>query len=462
MYRPIYHFLPEENWMNDPNGLCWYQGMYHLFYQYNPTGDEWGNIHWGHAVSKDCIHWHTIPIALYPSHELGEIHCFSGCADVTEEFPMIYYTSIGLPKDGRDCQHGAEQWCAVSYDGMMTWEKHKSNPILKKEDHHNITVSEWRDPFVRKESDGWYMVLGAVVEEKGSVLLYRSKDRIHWEYLKILWQSDNKAEKVWECPNYFRLGDKDVLVVSPNSMPRYWYGKADANHEFIPQGEGIIDHSGWEGFYAPNSFEDGIGRRIMIGWLTENGRGSLEIPGWKGVHSLPRVLTMEEDGLHMNPLPQINSLRGEWEEYKNLMLNGVWTAQLRGKALEIQVTFFKKNVGTCLKIQVFTSPDKTERTSISWERETDRIWIDREYSNHSGKTSKKKLHCPAVTMKNGMVALDIFLDYSTLEVFVSGKEVISTRVYPEGEDSDRVCLCASDSKVEKVTVYKMNSIAKDL
>ena len=90
LYRPIFHFMPEKNWMNDPNGVVFYKGEYHLFYQYNPNGDQWGTIHWGHAKSKDLVHWEHLPIALYPSNDKGELHCFSGCAVINDGEPTIF------------------------------------------------------------------------------------------------------------------------------------------------------------------------------------------------------------------------------------------------------------------------------------------------------------------------------------------------------------------------------------
>ena len=154
MYKPIYHYFPGKNWMNDPNGVCWYGGKYHLFYQYNPQSDQWGNLHWGHAVSDDSIHWKHCPEALFPSTELGETHCFSGCASTDGKLPILYYTSVGEEKDGRDSRYGAQQWCAISEDGMYTWEKYEGNPILTKEIHGDLPVLEWHGGHGRRYFPG--------------------------------------------------------------------------------------------------------------------------------------------------------------------------------------------------------------------------------------------------------------------------------------------------------------------
>ena len=144
-YRPKYHFLPKANWMNDPNGPIFYKGEFHLFYQHNPYGEQWGNIHWGHAKSKDLVHWQHLPIALIPNHELGEEHCFSGCCVNNDGTPSIIYTSIGperLPSTG------AEQWMATSSDDMITWQKSPHNPLMTIDIHGDLDIREWRDPYI--------------------------------------------------------------------------------------------------------------------------------------------------------------------------------------------------------------------------------------------------------------------------------------------------------------------------
>ena len=131
--------------MNDPNGLIWREGMYHMFYQYNPFGERWGTIHWGHAVSKDLIHWKELPIALYPSREEGEIHCYSGCAVEKDGIPYLFYTSVGEGERGPE--HGAQQWSAVSDDGMKTFRK-LGKPAIPQSLHEGEMRSRWRDPFL--------------------------------------------------------------------------------------------------------------------------------------------------------------------------------------------------------------------------------------------------------------------------------------------------------------------------
>ncbi len=153
--RPIFHSQPPANWNNDPNGTLFYKGYYHLFYQHNPFNDRWSWMHWGHMRSKDLVHWEHLPIALWPSLEKGEKHCFSGSAIVNRHGePMLFYTSIG---------HDApEQWVAIPKDDeLIEWEKHPENPILSIGDHKGETIVDWRDPQLIHEGDETFMVGGA-------------------------------------------------------------------------------------------------------------------------------------------------------------------------------------------------------------------------------------------------------------------------------------------------------------
>ena len=192
--RPVYHFLPLAFWMNDPNGPLLYQGEYHLFYQFNPFDDKWGNIHWGHAKSKDLVHWEHLPVALEPSKEKNETHCFSGDCVINEGTPTIIYTSIGpnkLPKDG------AEQWMALGDNGMANWTKFGENPIMTLDIHEGLNVEDWRDPFIWKEGEYWYAVLGGHLPKpiRPAVFLYKSDDLYNWQFLNPLIIKSRKSGK---------------------------------------------------------------------------------------------------------------------------------------------------------------------------------------------------------------------------------------------------------------------------
>jgi beta-fructofuranosidase len=295
--RPIYHVMPPALWCNDPNGPIYHKGHYHLFYQHNPFGDRWQHMHWGHARSKDLVHWEHLPIALWPSEERGEDHCFSGCAAVNADGkPVIFYTSIGRNRP-------PEQWLAVGSDDLLKWEKHPANPVLTEALHGNAKPREWRDPFVFREAGKWYMVCGGHrAGGKGCVFLYRSDDLVKWEYVGVPFEG---TEDNWECPNFFKLGGKWVLIYSPHGIVKYYTGTFDlSTHKFTPEYHGTLDHG--ENFYAPNCCFDARGRCLLWGWV----RGFPGGKGWNGCLTLPRVLTLGPTGeLLQAPAPELARLR---------------------------------------------------------------------------------------------------------------------------------------------------------
>lgn len=455
LYRPSYHFVPEKNWMNDPNGVIYYKGEYHLFYQYNPDDYHWGNLHWGHAKSKDLVHWNHLPIALYPSRDKGELHCFSGCAVVNGNEPVIFYTSIG--EGNRNPSVGAEQWMAISKDDMLTWEKYENNPVLTLRLHGKTDIKEWRDPFVWKENDYWFMVLGGSHNRKGCALIYRSSDLKRWEFLNILCEGE---EEVWECPNCFKLGDKYVIVYSPGDKVRYLIGNINSEFRFEAESKGTIDHSGFEGFYAPNSLTDISGRRIMIGWLTDVSRGDFRgCDGWSGVQSIPRILSMSGSKLIMKPAKELEVLRKNHKEYKDINITEYWMPEIKGRALEMILETEIMDDKTSFSLDVLCSEDNSEKTSIVCNQNL--VSIDRTNSSLSNLCHNSVLSTGISLDKGEVLRLHVFIDHSTVEVFINYKECISTRVYPTREDSEniRISLLKGDSlKIKSFNVWEMNSI----
>ena len=279
-----------------------------MFYQYNPHGDQWGDIHWGHARSRDLLTWETLPIALTPDAEKGELHCFSGgCCKDEQGQPHFFYTSIGAEKDGRDCTHGAQQWYAEAMDDeLLTLVQTDENALLD-DSHPGFHVRDWRDPCVLRHAGQYLMVLGGCVEERGCVLLYTSPDMRHWEYRHILAISDRADGIPWECPNLIQVDGRFVLIYSPCTEVRVKTGTLDNELHFIEETDEVLEPER-NGFYAPQAFIDEVGRAIVIGWLPE--ADNVPHKGWSGVMSLPRLLCVTADGLCMTPIPGTEVLPG--------------------------------------------------------------------------------------------------------------------------------------------------------
>ena len=435
--RPAYHFQAPALWMNDPNGPTVYQGEYHLFYQHNPYGVKWGHMHWGHAKSKDLVHWQHLPIALAPSRDRGEEHCFSGCAVVHNGIPTIIYTSIG-PKT--PAAEGAVQWMATSRDGMLTWDKYAGNPILTGDVHKGVVIKDWRDPFVWQEGDNWFMVLGGHREGgRGCAVIYQSSNLTQWKYLNILYEGE---EKNWECPNFFKLGEKWVLVYSPHGLVKYYTGTLGKDSRFQPEAQGTIDLSAT--YYAPNSLRDANGRRIMWGWLRVQG------DGWNGALSLPRILSLRSDGrLGMEPAPELQALRGEHHRFKDLTLlprSSHSLKDIRGDCLEIRAEFEPGDAGA-FGLQIHRSPDK-EGTLVFLDRDRKQLVAGPAKGPFDLLEGEKTL------------SLRVFVDRSVLEVYANGRECITAPLPAKGADNLRFSLFARGgrARVTVVDVWRMKSM----
>ena len=307
--RTAWHYRPERNWINDPNGLVHHKGWYHLFYQYNPHGDQWGDIHWGHARSRDLLAWEDLPIAMAPALEKGEIHCFSGgCCKDENGRPHFFYTSVGREEEGRDCRHGALQWFAEPVDDDLTRLIQTDAGEMRNSIHGGMYVRDWRDPCVLRHGTQYLMVLGGCVEERGCVLLYTSPDLRTWTYRHILARAEVADGKPWECPNLFQVDGKFGLIYSPCAEVHVKTGTLDADLHFHEERDEILDPAAWNGFYAPQVFTDDDGRVILIAWMPEC--DNVPHKGWSGVMSLPRILHITADGLQMAPVPGAETLPG--------------------------------------------------------------------------------------------------------------------------------------------------------
>jgi beta-fructofuranosidase len=429
-HRPAYHFVPQKGWMNDPNGPLWYEGYYHLFFQHNPEGDTWGNIHWGHIRSKDLITWEHLPITLTPSPELGETHCFSGCAVLDGLTPSILYTSVG--ENRRNSRTGAEQWLARSGDHLRTWKTH-TVPILTNA-IHNEPMLEWRDPFSWKENGRWQMLLGGSHKGYGCILLYRSDDLLNWQFVNIL--LENKDYPFLECPNLLRYGNRSVLFYSPDSDVRYHTGFIDTQGRFITEKSGILDYSGKRGFYAPNTLlNDPAGRYITWGWITEQNRNGYLIQGYNGALSLPRIISLNDNGdLIQTPAKEITSFLSEpVEEITVSLSGGEKTLKTRTAEAEISLTVFPGEHDD-FSLNVYKSADGRECTRIRYNHDSRELTLEKGLSSLDDRVAKDFQRAKLSTAGKKL-DLRIFLDHSIIEIFANNKTAITGRVYPVLPDS---------------------------
>ncbi len=426
--RPACHLLPPHNWMNDPNGPIWWKGKYHLFYQLNPHAAVWGDMHWGHAVSPDMVHWHHEPIALAPTPGGPDSEgCFSGSAVVYNGVPTFIYTGVqnappeqSTIRDGNPRLRETQMLAVAEDDGLLRWKKQETPVIATPPPAMQVTG--FRDPCPWKERDGWYVGVGSGERGKGGcVLLYRSQDLRHWEYLHpLLWgkpngrKTDNPCDsgEMWECPDFFPLGKAHYLHYSTENKVIWTTGEYDAEaHTYSPKREGVLDHS--EAYYAPKSFLAGDGRRILWGWIREaRPEAEFAAAGWSGCMSLPRVLTVGQQGqLEMHPATEVEKLRGRGE--KAIAQPGTpFRKQLSGLQQEVEVP-----VG-------FSVGAVTVRLLVSG-KEAWQLTVD-----VAGDAVRcGDIHFPLPSLPWPRPSLRMFLDGSVVESFLGGREAITSRVY---------------------------------
>jgi len=303
LQRSLYHFEPRTGWINDPNGLVWYRGQYHAFFQHNPYSDRWGRMHWGHAVSRDLIHWEQLPIALWPDEPYercreDEGGCFSGSAVVIDGRLWLIYTTVSD-------EFGQTQSLAYSDDGRY-FEKFSGNPVIG---HFPADgCPDFRDPKVEHRGGRWQMVLGSGKDGVGRVLRYTSEDLQRWEYAGVF-AEDPAFGAVVECPDFFALEEKYILKISRMNPPlgdneQFVVGHMEGEH-FCPE-QTCLPEAG-PNFYASQSFLDPQGRRILIGWVTPHGKPRKD-GAREGAFSLPRELTLRDGRLCSYPIAEARHL----------------------------------------------------------------------------------------------------------------------------------------------------------
>lgn len=420
-YRTNFHIMPPVGWLNDPNGLCQFQGIYHVFFQYSPYDVEGGLKVWGHYTSKDFVNFQYEGTPVLADQPFDCHGVYSGSTLVTRNGMEIFYT--GNVKYDGDYDYittgrGSNVVKIVSPDGKVFGTK---KLLLTNDDYPADCTAHIRDPKVFMVEDGTYrMVLGARLKsDKGAVLLYRSKDLEHFTYDATYTTSDTLGY-MWECPDIFPLGGKKVLSISPQGVTREKYRYQNVYHSgyFLEGSEVFVEWDYGFDFYAPQTFQDEGGRRILIGWaglpdIDEEYHCKSVADNWQHCLTIPRELKLMNGKVYQYPIEEFYSLRGD-----KIELGQENIATLDGSSADIIIENIRKPSGNILIGSGCIFRFHQKEVSLTFFDDTG-----------AGRTVRR-------AKVNGISQIRILLDVSILEIYInSGEVVMTSRIFQDAKDT---------------------------
>lgn len=439
-WRHTYHAMPPIGWMNDPNGFHYAFGKYHLFYQFYPYGASWDSMHWGHYTTQDFIHWRLEPTALAPDGKCDSDGCFSGTSIVKDNKLYLMYTSVLA-----DMQ---TQSLAVSSDGVK-FEK-LGEVIPSSGLPQGALRTEFRDPKVFLRDGVYYALMGSrTANGEGQILLYRSNDLMKWEFVNVVRRDRLTTRGIYECPDFFELGGKDVMFASPQGYETkgwryenwqsaiYMVGKLDVEKgTFEQEYEDEID--GGFDFYAPQTLKTPDGRMIMIAWMQ---MWSRRMPtaqhGWAGSMTLPRELSLKNGKLYQRPVRELKDYRWNEVKYSGVALTGKTVLSgIHGKKVELRVTF---DLGQAARVGVEVFGNAGKSAKIYYDRAADLVVFDRSGMgveiSHDANEKDAAVRSVRVDTAGNRLEMLLLLDVISCEVFLNdGERVMTGNVYSDGAE----------------------------
>jgi len=446
-HRPSFHLSPHVGWMNDPNGFSCYQGRYHLFYQYYPYESKWGPMYWGHAISEDLLHWEYLPAALAPDTPVDGDGCFSGSAAVLPDGrQLLMYTGVRAGPKQPDGSSGDTQTQCIAFGDGMDYEKYAGNPVLTEADvPDGGSRFDFRDPKLWQECDGSYRcVIGnRPADGSGQILYYSSEDGFHWNFESILAENRNRFGLMWECPDFFELDGKHVLLVSPQDMVPSGFEYHNGNGTLCLIGEFDRESKTFQeehdqaidygiDFYAPQTLLTPDGRRVMIAWMQNWDTlsiASLKAP-WFGQMTVPRELSIQNGRLYQWPVRELEALRSGHVSYQDVAFEGELTLEgIRGRRVDVTMTLKPGDEGQVYKkFAVWFGQDDINHTAISFRPYESVLKIDRKFSG-SRRAIIHQRRCK-VPQSGGNLTFRMILDRFSVEIFVDhGAQTLSATMY---------------------------------
>ncbi len=443
-YRPQVHFSPQKNWTNDPNGLVFFKGEYHLFYQYNPFGDQWGHMSWGHAVSPDLLHWHELPVAI---PEKDGVMIFTGsivvdrknssgfCAPGTECLVAIYTGDGDTPQGHRETQN-----LAYSRDSGRTWTKFEKNPVL------DLHLTDFRDPGVFWDESGGRWVMAVSLPKERKVRFYASPNLKDWTQLSDFGPAGNVAGD-WECPNLLKIPSADgkqsiwALKVGLNpgapfggSAEQYFLGNFDGEKFSTSPDAGS---HGWTNYgkddycaISYNGLPDGE-KPVLLGWMS-NWQYAAKLPTspWRGQMSLPRRLSFvkDADGLALRQEPVIAPLRGKSFSIAALRGGSASTEGMQvGVPYELELKF-EHPADPVYGVRLYS--DEEHWTEVGFDTQKKEFYIDRTKSGGPiDKDFPARTTAPLAAGRS--YDMTLIVDRSSVEAYAQNGTIAMTNlIYP--------------------------------
>ena len=485
--RPMFHLTPRTGWMNDPNGFTYYQGKYHLFYQYYPYDSHWGLMHWGHAVSEDLLHWQYAPAALAPDEYHDKDGVFSGNAvQLADGRLLLAYTGV-LEMMDENCQKSCLQTQCLAVGDGIDFEKVSDNPVITSDMiPEGGSRRDFRDPKLWRAPDGTFRMLVAnrPADQSGQLLLYKSTDGFHWEFGSIFAENRNRFGRMWECPDFFELDGKAVLLVSPQDMLPDGFEYHNGNGtvcltgSFDPVSETFVDEDNQAvdygiDFYAMQTVLSPDGRRIMIGWMQNwdtIGTHDARDP-WFGQMSLPRELRIRDGKLFQYPIQELEKYRKNKVEYDHLRLkgNGIITSAyskpkdvmrglqlpgVSGRCLDMEVIVSRPEGEELFnKFTISLAADEQNHTNISFRPRESIVKIDRKFSGSRRAVIHQRR--AQVEMQDDQIKFRIILDRFSVEVFINDGSKVMTMTLGTRQSADGVFFACDKDVIISVTKYEL-------
>lgn len=441
--RPVYHMSSPVGWMNDPNGFSIYQKEYHLFFQYHPFSNVWGPMHWGHCKSRDLIKWEYLPAAMAPDENYDRGGCYSGSAlDVDGEHVLIY-TGV-IDRTLADDSHEYRQvQCMAKGDGINYY-KFQGNPVLTGDLlPRGSSEKDFRDPKIWEGDDGFYLVVGSrAADGCGQVLLYRSQNLEKWEFVTVLDQSRGEYGRMWECPDFFSLGDQQILLVSPQDMHAKGYEFHNGNNSIFIYGKYHLSTHRFErekvssvdyglDFYAPQTLQTPDGRRIMIGWMQSwDAHIMKHMFAWSGMMTIPRELQLRNGRVYQIPVREITCYHTNKIAYYDQRVAGTTTLDgIAGRVMDLQVEVMGSDF-RYFQIH-FAQSDEYEMLLV-YNRIRKCLTIDRTYSGlERDVVCRRKMAVEPFTSEKQeeSLKLRLLLDKYSVEVFVNDGEKVMSSIF---------------------------------